>query len=184
MINVPDPIVLVTKIRKVATERNLTLNDIISLMKEKGEYPVAPATLSRMLSGDDEEANYNYLKTIIPVYNTLFDIDEIADDDDEKLSNMKAILDYKRECITELEKQIEQKDLEHKAEIEKYKAKLDAKKDEYVTKIEEERKRFQEIMDFRGNQIIQKDEIISKLLETNYRLSEHICNCREKGKCQ
>ena len=70
MIKVPDPELLITKIRAAVAERGLKLSDIISLMEEKGEYPVAPATLSRLLS-DDIGGNSDYLKTIIPVYNTL-----------------------------------------------------------------------------------------------------------------
>ena len=164
MIVVPDPIELVTQIRKAVTERELSINDIISLMKEKGEYPVAPATISRLLSGDEGEANYDYLKTVIPVYNTLFDIDDVPGDN-EQITAMKVMLEYKKECIEDL------------------KAQLENQKVEYLEKLEKEREYFQTIMDFRNNQISLKDERITQLMNEVEKLIDHVVNCPYKGKC-
>ena len=181
MISVPDPKDLVEQIRKAQEEKNYTIEQVISLMKEKGYYPLGGATISRLINGVKEVASYDYLKSIIPLYNTI--VDDMKDED-KKIEAMRVLLEYKLECIEDLKEKLDAKDKSHKEEIEKLKAKNDAKKDEYLAKSEEQRNHFQDIMDFRANQIIQKDEMIQKLLETNCRLSEHICNCREKGKCQ
>lgn len=174
MINVPDPKELVAKIRKASSERDLSINDIITMMKEKGYYPCGQATISRLLSGDADESNYDYLKTIIPVYNTLL-VDE-NENSDENYEAMKALLEYKLEVIEDLKTQLDAKDEKHKEEIARLKAK-------YHDKLEKETVRFQEIMEFRGNQIALKDERITKLMEDNSKLTDHIVNCPFRGKC-
>lgn len=172
MITVPDPKDLVAKIRKAASERGLSINDIINLMKEKGEYPCGQATISRLLSGD-VDGNYDYLKTVIPVYNTLF-VDEAENNDSYEA--MKALLEYKLEVIEDLKAQLDAKDEAHKAEIEKL-------KDKYHAKMDKETQKFQEIMDFRSNQITLKDERITQLMADNSKLTDHIVNCPYRGKC-
>lgn len=164
MINVPDPKELVAKIREEYAKRELSINDIISLMKEKGEYPVAPATISRLLTGDSEETNYDYLKTIIPVYNALFDIDDVTGDN-AKIEAMRALLDYKLEVIKDLKEQ------------------LDQVKIEYLEKLTKETETFQMIIDFRNNQIQLKDDRITQLMNDNSKLIDHIVNCPYRGKC-
>ena len=173
MIRVPNPKILVADIRKAQAEQGLSINDIISLMKEKGEYPVAQATISRVLSGDAEDANYDYLKTLIPLYNTLV---KETTDNDEKIRMMELLLEYKLECIKDLKEQLEQKDEEHKAEIDHLKVK-------YHEKMEKETAKFQEIMEFRSRQIELKDDRITKLLDINGELTTHIVNCPYRGKC-
>lgn len=174
MVIVPDPKDLVTKIRKAQTDRGLSINDIIKLMKERGYYPCGVATISRLLSGDSDDFNYDYLKTIIPIYNTLF-IDE-KENNDDKFEAMHELLEYKLEVIEDLKAQLEAKDAEHKAEIERLKAK-------YHDKLDKETVKFQEIMDFRSKQIELKDDRITQLLDGYTKLTDHILNCPYKGKC-
>jgi flagellar capping protein FliD len=172
MISVPDPKELVAKIRKAASERGLSINDIIKLMDEKGYYPCGQATISRLLSGDIE-GNYDYLKTIIPVYNTLF-VGETENNDNYEA--MKELLKYKLEVIQDLKAQLDAMDAAHKEEISRLKSK-------YHDKMEKETVRFQEIMEFRGNQMTLKDERITQLMADNSKLTDHIVNCPYRGKC-
>ena len=144
MIKVPDPKELVAKIRKAQADQGLSINDIIKMMKERGYYPCGQATISRLLSGDKEESNYNYLNTILPLYNTLF-IDE-KENNEEKFQAMQELLEYKLECIESLKAQIDALEEAHKEDI----AQL---KDKHRTKMDKETSRFQEIMEFRGKQI-------------------------------
>lgn len=174
MITVPDPKDLVAKIRKAQADRGLSINDIIKLMKERGYFPCGQATISRLLSGDKEESNYDYLNTILPIYNTLF-IDE-KENNEEKFLAMQELLEYKLECIESLKAQIDALEEAHKEDI----ARL---KDKYRAKIDKETERFQEIMEFRGKQIELKDERITQLLDGYTKLTEHILNCPYKGKC-
>lgn len=173
MITVPDPKELVIKIRKAQAERGLSINDIINLMKEKGYYPCGQATISRLISGDLEDS-YDYLKTIIPVYNTLV-IDETENNDD-KLEAMRELLEYKLEVIEDLKAQLDAKDEKHAEEISRL-------KDKYHAKMDKETQKFQEIMEFRSNQIVLKDERITKLMDDNSKLTDHIVNCPFRGKC-
>ena len=181
MIKVPDPKELVDQIRKTQAKENYTIEQVISLMEAKGYYPLGGATISRLINGVNEASSYDYLKSIIPVYNTL--VDDMKDED-EKIEAMRVLLEYKLECIENLKAQLDSKDREHEEEIRQLKAKNESRKDEYLAKTEEQRKHFQDIMDFRANQIIQKDEMIQKLLDTNCKLSERLVNCPMKGNCQ
>ena len=72
---------------------------------------------------------------------------------------------------------LKRKDEEHKAEI-------DAIKLKYHEKMDKEAKNFQKIMDFRSNQIELKDGRITKLLDINEKLTNHILECPYKGKCE
>ena len=173
MITVPDPKDLVEKIRKARVEKDLSINQIRALMKEKGYCPLGASSLSRILSGEEDESNYDYLYSILPLYNTL--VDEITDKD-EKIEALKGLLEYKKKCMEELKAQIDAQDKAHKEEI-------DNIKEKYRTKLEKETKKFQEIMDFRSDQIGLKDDRITKLLELTEKLTNHILECPYKGKC-
>ena len=167
MITVPDPKDLVEKIRKAKTDRDLSINQIKSLMKEKGYDPLATATISRILSGEEDESNYDYLYSILPLYNTL--VDEITDKD-EKIDALKDLLEYKKKCMEELKAQIDAQEQKHSKEIESIKEK-------YRVKLEEETKKFQEIMDFRSHQIELKDDRITQLMKDVSKLTDHMVNC-------
>ena len=174
MVIVPDPKELIAKIRKAVAERNLSINGIIKLMEENGYYPCGQATISRLLSGDIDKFNYDYIKTVIPIYNTLF-MDE-SESPEDKLKAVNDLLEYKLEVIEDLKAQLEAKDAEHKAEIERLKAK-------YHDKLDKETAKFQEIMDFRSKQIELKDDRITQLLDGYTKLTDHILNCPYKAKC-
>ena len=174
MIKVPDPVKLVNDIRKAQSEKNFTISEVISLMKEKGYTPCGTSTISRVLSGDTEDANFDYLYTVIPLYNTLI---EDTEDKDIKIELMQHLLEYKMSCIEELKAQLENQAKTHKEDI----AQL---KDKYHDKMDKEMKKFQEIMDFKSKQIELKDERLTKMIDTNAQLTDHIVNCPYRGKCE
>lgn len=170
MITVPDPKELVEQIRKVQAEKDYKIDEVISLMESKGYYPLAPATISRLLNGINEDASYDYVKTIIPLYNTLI---EDMTDESKKIKAMQVLLEYKLECIDKMKEQIDDREIEHEREIE-------AIKEEYRLKLEQETKKFQEIMEFRSNQIVLKDERITQLMDIVAKLVDHMLNCPYK----
>lgn len=175
MITVPDPKDLVEKIKKAREKQELSLNDMNTIMKKKYNYSLGTTTISRLLSGDYEADSFNYLHTLIPLYNAIVVDDE--SDADEKIEDMQAMLDYKLECIESLENEL-------KREREKYKNDIEKIKSDYHKKLDKETKNFQEIMEFRSHQIELKDELISQIVKDNSKLTDHIVNCPLKGKCE
>lgn len=173
MITVPDPKELVDRIRRVQTEKKYTIDEVVTLMESKGYYPLGTATISRLINGVNEAASYDYIKSIIPVYNTL--IDDIKDED-QKIEAMQVLLDYKLECIDNLKEQLDSIESMHEREITEIKEK-------YRMKLEDETSKFQEIMEFRSNQITLKDERITQLINIVKKLTEHMIECpyRRKG---
>lgn len=45
---------LIIKLKRVKEERGLSLTDIANIMEEKGHYPLAKSTLSRVFSDGSE----------------------------------------------------------------------------------------------------------------------------------
>ena len=125
MINVPDPKVLVEKIKKAQAKQGLSLNDMNVLMKEKYNYSLGTSTISRLLSGANDADTFNYLHTLLPLYNAIVVDDE--PDESKKIEDMQMLLNFKLECIENLEAQLKRKDEEHKAEIDAIKLKYHEK---------------------------------------------------------
>lgn len=168
MIQVPDPKELVEKIKKVQAKQGLSINDMNRIMKEKYNYKLGTSTISRLLSGATDADCFNYLHTLIPLYNAIVVDDE--PNESNKIEDMQVLLAYKMECIENLESQLKEKNDEHENEINKIKEK-------YRLKLEEETQKFQEIMDFKSKQIELKDERITKLLDVVILYSERFAHC-------
>lgn len=175
MIQVPDPKELVEKIKKVQAKQGLSINDMNRIMKEKYNYKLGTSTISRLLSGATDADCFNYLHTLIPLYNAIVVDDE--PNESNKIEDMQVLLAYKMECIESLESQLKNKDSEYKEEIDRFKM-------EYLEKMNKETENFQMIMDFRNNQIQLKDDRITQLMNDNSKLIDHIVNCPYKGKCE
>jgi len=174
MITVPDPKELVEKIKEARAKQDLSLNDMNAIMKKKYNYSFGTTTISRLLSGDYDADSFNYLHTLVPLYNAIVVDDE--PDANSKIEDMQIMLDYKLKCIESLKAQLDAQEEAHKGDIERLKNK-------YHDKMEKETQKFQEIMDFRSKQIDLKDSRITQLLDGYTKLTDHILNCPYKGKC-
>jgi transcriptional regulator with XRE-family HTH domain len=144
---------LILKIKEARAERGLSYADIIKLMEEKNIYPVSGSTLSRLFSEGSENLIFSFENTIVPIYNALFDISEIEENDDTNIQAMKVLLKYKLEKINELE-----------AEIERLNNALDKEKVKYHEKLDKERERTQKSIDFLKEQMAYKDKRMDLLL--------------------
>ena len=134
---------LITKLKAVKEERNLSYDAIIELVTANGGY-VSKTSLSRIFSENSEEKGF-LESTLLPVANALLDVDTIEEDDDADERAKKYLLRYKSERISELEKKLAEADVE-------YNKKMDA-----------ERARWNRSIDFLKDQISKKDVRIDKL---------------------
>jgi len=147
---------VILALKKVKKERGLSLDKIVSLMEQNGEY-VSKTTLSRVFAKGSEEQLFRYETTLRPIASVLLD-ENIEVDDDTNTKGIKAILKLKKDIIDSLETKIKTVESEEK---EKYRAKL-----------EKETEKFQRSLDFVRNQIELKDKRIDHLLDENMKLVE------------
>ncbi len=167
---------IVKLLKDVKTEKNLSLDAIVSLMEQNGHF-VSKSTLSRLFSDKSEDMNFRYEDTILPLANVLLDIGSNEKEDDVDTLAFKSILRYKKDLIEDYAKQ----NKELKEEIETIK---DREKIKYAEKIEKETKHFTDSLSFMSKQIQLKDERIDMLLSmnnelmaTNNRLVSQLMDC-------
>lgn len=161
---------LILKLKAVREEKGYSFNDIMKIMEDNGDYPLAKSTLSRVFAEGSEENSFRYEETIRPIAKALLDIEEIEDDDNIDTRAMKSLLKYKIERIEELEQQLKEVKLELAEEKVKRHEKIDALQEEYQRK-----------SDFLSNQILLKDQRIDALLKSNNELLDHILHCPLKN---
>jgi deoxyribodipyrimidine photolyase len=129
-----------------------------------------------------EDIAFRYEETIRPIANALLNMENIEEDDTTAIQAIKSILKYKLEIIEELERELEQKDLEL--------AEVKVKHHERIDKIHEE---YERKATFLMNQIELKDKRIDALLNAVYtkdaqhkELLDVILSCpaRKEGECK
>ena len=143
---------IIIKLKKIRDERKLTNGQIERMLHEDG-YDLSKTSISRVFADGSEEIGFNYEYTIRPIANALLNMEEIEDTDSPEVQAMKSLLKYKIECMDELERIIEQKDLELAEIHDKYHDRIDGIRAEHDRKTE-----------FLMNQINLKDKRIDNLL--------------------
>ena len=150
MLNTRD---IIVSLKEVKEERHLSINDIVSLIEENGDY-VSRSSVQRVFAEGSEDVSFKYEETIRPIAKVLLDIENIKEDDSPELQGIKEIVQYKLKYIEELERQI--------AEL---KTSLDTEKIKYHEKLDKEREQYQRSIDFLKEQISLKDKRMDQLLE-------------------
>lgn len=138
---------IIIKLKEVREERNLSYNDIVSLVEQNGDY-ISRSTVQRVFADGSESVSFRYDETIRPIANALLDIDNIEAEDDMDTQAMKTLLQYKNQRIKDLEQQ------------------LDKEKLKYHEKLEKEREQSRKSIDFLKEQISYKDKRMDLLLDS------------------
>lgn len=158
---------VILKLKEVKKEKDLSLDRIIVLMEENGEF-VSKSTLSRVFAKGSEEKLFRYETTLRPIANALLDIETIEIDDDIDTQAYKSLLKLKKNLMSELEQQNE----ELKEELKDAKLK-------YHEKLKAETDKFQKSLDFAMHQIELKDKRIDQLLDANIKLLDQLLGGNE-----
>ena len=156
---------VILKLKAVKEEKQLSLDKILSIMEQNGEY-VSKTTLSRVFAKGSEEKIFKYENTIRPIANALLDIENEEIDDSPDTKAYKSILKMKKDIISELQEERE-KD-----------------KKRYHEKLAEETAKFQKELDFAMQQIALKDKRIDQLMDDNSKLLNHILDCPYRKDCK
>ena len=163
---------LILKLKEVREEKGLSLNEIVGMVEQNGDY-VSRSSIQRVFSDGSETLSFRYEETIRPIAKALLDIETIEEGDNMDIQAMKTLLKYKIQRIEELEQQIEL-----------LKASLDKEKLKHHDKIDSIRAECDKKIDFLKEQIAYKDKRMDLLLESvekkDKRLDElitHIMNC-------
>ena len=163
---------LILKLKEVREEKGLSLNEIVAMVENNGDY-VSRSSIQRVFSDGSETLSFRYEETIRPIAKALLDIETIEEGDNMDIQAMKVLLKYKIQRIEELERKIES------LEAEKAKEKL-----KYHEKLDKEREQFKRSLDFLKEQVALKDKRMDILLEAaavkDKRMDEfinHIMNC-------
>ena len=156
---------VILKLKAVKEEKQLSLDRILSIMEQNGEY-VSKTTLSRVFAKGSEERIFKYENTIRPIANALLDIENEEDYDSPDTKAYKSILKMKKDIISELQEERE-KD-----------------KNRYHEKLAEETAKFQKELDFAMQQIALKDKRIDQLMDDNSKLLNHILDCPYRKECK
>ena len=156
---------LIIKLKAVRDEKELSYNDILTLVEKNGDC-VSRSSIQRVFADGSEDTSFRYEDTIRPIANALLDIETIEDTDDLDIQAMKVLLQYKIQRIEELEQQ------------------LDKEKIKYHEKLEKEREQSRRSIEFLKEQISYKDKRMDLLLQSVEKkdkrldeLIEHIMNC-------
>ena len=161
---------IILKLKEVREEKGLSYGDILELMEKNGDF-ISKSTLSRLFAEGSEDGSFKYEETIRPIAKALLDIETIEETDDMDVQAMKSLLKYKMQLIEDLEKKVEDLNIE-----------LTKEKLKHHEKMDKERANFQKSLDFCREQINLKDNRIDQLLETNIKLLNQllVCPCRKE----
>ena len=160
---------LIIRLKEVKKEKGWSLDKIEDITSENGEH-VSKTTLSRLFQDGSEDQMFRYETTIRPVVNALLDIETIEETDSIDVKAMKAVMQLKMELIKDLEESV--------AELkEEYDASLNKQRIEDSQRFEEERKKYDERIEFLLRQIELKDKRMDYLLDTHNKLLEQILDC-------
>lgn len=145
---------IIMKLKEVKAEKGLSLNDIVELVENNGDY-VSKSSIQRVFADGSESGSFKYEETIRPIAKALLDIENIEVTDDMDTQAMKALLKYKMQRIEELEHHIEQLELN-----------LSKEKVKYHEKLDKERERFNNSIEFLKRQVGLKDRRLDILLDS------------------
>lgn len=164
---------LIMKLKEVKEERGLSLNEIVGMVEKNGDY-VSRSSIQRVFSEGSEMQSFRYEETIRPIAKALLDMEEIEETDSMDTQAMKALLKYKIQRIEELERQIEQLELS-----------LSKEKVKYHEKLDKERERFNNSIEFLKRQVAMKDRRMDILLDSiqvkDAKINELVDRLLEKG---
>lgn len=156
---------IIIKLKEVRLEKGLSLNDIVDLVEQNGDF-ISRSSVQRVFADGSEDATFKYDETIRPIANALLDIDRIETEDNLDTQALKILLQYKNQTIKELELQ------------------LDKEKLKYHEKLDKERDQSRKSIEFLKEQVAYKDKRMDLLLdsvkEKDARFNElldHILNC-------
>ena len=162
MENLTDTKQVIETLKKVKAEKGLSLDKIISMMEQNGQY-LSKSTLSRVFADGSESVAFRYETTLRPIATVLLDLETIEQDDDTDTQAYKSILKLKKDLIEDYAEQNKQL----KAEIESIKNSEHLK---YSKKLEKETQHFNDSLEFMSHQIELKDQRIDALLATTTEL--------------
>lgn len=137
------------RLKQIKAEQGLTVPKIMDLMEERGQF-VSEATIKRVFAEGSEEQNFRYQDSIAPIADVLLDIYG----DTSNLDDVESL----RHIIREKNKLIEFLMIKLDEQEEQFQKRLD---------IYEERKAlYEKSIDRFETQIIRKDALIERLLNT------------------
>lgn len=174
---------VILKLKEVKKEKGLSLDKILIMVENNGEY-ISKSTLARVFTDGSEEKSFRYEETIRPIANALLDIENDEDDDNPETLAFKSILKLKMSVIDENSRKIAE--LEDQIKETENKEKL-----KYHNKLAQETAKIQKSLDFAMQQIELKDKRIDLLMQQNERLSimnnrmlEQFMDCPLKKGCE
>ena len=126
---------IIIELKRVREEKGLSYNDILALMEKNGDYS-SKATLSRVFAEGSEEVSFKYEETIRPIANALLDIENIEDTDNMDVRAMKSLLRYKMQIIEDQDQKISQLKADLDREKVKYHEKLDKEREQFQRSID------------------------------------------------
>ena len=160
-----DTKILLKQLKEVKQTKNLSLDQILKMIEDNGEY-VSKSTLSRVFSEGSDETDFRYETTLRPICEAMLDIDTIEAEDTSDVKAYKTILKLKKDIIIELKDEVA------------------SEKINYHEKLEEETAKFQRSLEFMKRQIDLKDQRIdallamnTELMQTNNRLLKQLMVC-------
>ena len=169
-----DTKILLKQLKEVKQSKNLSLDQILKLIEDNGDY-VSKSTLSRVFSDGYDETDFRYETTLRPICDAMLDIDNIEAEDTTDVKAYKTILKLKKDIILELKEEVT------------------AEKINYHERLEEETVKFQRSLEFMKRQIDLKDQRIdalmsltTELMQTNNKLLKQlmICPYHQTGKIE
>ena len=152
---------VILALKRVKTEKNLSVDKILVLMHEKDpSTAVSKTTLARVFREGSENEIFRYEATLRPIANALLDIEEFESTDTPDQQAIKSILKLKKDLLMEMEE-----------ENNRLKEELKTAKLKYHEKLKVETDKYQKSLNFAMNQIELKDKRIDQLMSANDRLS-------------
>ena len=161
---------LIIQLKEVRKEKKWSFGKIMKEL-EKNDVYISKSTLSRVFAEGSENETFRFDETIRPIANILLDVDTIEETDDLDVKALKLLLKQKNQIIDQLQRQIED--------------------DKALTlqKVEEERQKNAQFVEFLQEQLAYKDKRMDEFMESVKvkddqlaGLMDHIMNCPYRNK--